>query len=78
MKYKLDQLIYYMQDNKVHSAKVLSRWCIENLKEYASLGTEDMTFYAPMGVEGVWYKTCHGIINEKHAFASKQELLESL
>lgn len=78
MKYELDQLIYYMQDNKVHSAKVVARTAVENLKHWDDLNTENMSFYAPWGKPGVWYKTCHGIINEEDAFASKEELLASL
>ena len=78
MKYELGQLIYYMQDNKVHSAPVLARKQVENAKDYNELGTEDMAFAAPWGTAGIWYKTCHGIIDQNDAFASREELLESL
>lgn len=78
MKYELGQLIYYMLDNKVHSAKVLARKQVENAKDYNELGTEEMAFDAPWGDAGIWYKTCHCAIDQNDAFASREELLESL
>ena len=78
MKYELDQLIYYMEKNRVHSAKVVARQAVESVKTYDEMTTEDMSFYAPWGKPGVWYKTCHGEYKEEDVFASKEELLASL
>ena len=71
MKYNLGQEIWYMMDNKAHSAMVLSRSMVENK------GGE-LPVHKQFGEAGIRYATVHGIISESGAFASKQELLNSL
>lgn len=73
MKYALDQTIYYMEDNKVHSAPVLSRMLVENLNEEWSNKT-----FEQFGKSCVRYATCHGVYEEGSVFGSKEDLLRSL
>ena len=73
-KFQLGQLVWYLRDNKVHSAKVLARLCSESEKDNSASDSPWMAF----GRTRVEYSTCHGVINESQCFASKQELLESL
>jgi hypothetical protein len=78
MKYKLHQIIYYMRDNRPHSAPILSRVCVENGREIWPANEVQEGFFARFGKAGVTYATCHGEIAESAAFASKEELLNSL
>lgn len=77
MKYNLDQVIHYMRDNKPHSAPVLARRCIENLFPWISTA-EQMKLFTPFGSAGVCYATCHGIVDESEAFASREEMFEAM
>ena len=69
-KYELDQLVYYLKDNKLHSAPVLSRSITENLRE------DYDTIFKQLGDSRRVYATCHGIINEEELFESKKALAE--
>jgi len=68
-KYSLDKLVYYLQENKLHSAKILSRIKVENL--YDDKHTE---MYNQFKCNGIFYATCHGIFEEERIFNSKEEL----
>lgn len=78
MKYNLGQVIFYMKDNRVHSAEVLSRKQVENIKEDISFNVDQYKLYTAFGLSGVTYSTCHGNVEEYDAFATKEELLASL
>jgi hypothetical protein len=75
-KYQIDQTIYYIQNNKIHSAPILSRIVIEN--KYIAHTAEQKELFTPFGESGIRYVTCHGIFKEKYVRASKEELLKSL
>lgn len=78
MKHELGSLIYYMKDNKVHSAKVLARTVVENAhNDWTSTNAQKDTF-TPFGAAGRYYATCHGIFTEDEVFASRDELAKSL
>lgn len=76
--FELDQLIFYMIDSKVHSAKVLSRMGVDNLHEDFDSSKEQRETFQQFGKTGVLYGTCHGAIKAENAFATKEELLKSL
>lgn len=78
MKYELDQLIYYLRDNKVHGAPVLARMKVENLHSDWACTNAQKQVFTPFGEAGVFYGTCHGIIKEEDAYASKKELSSAL
>lgn len=75
--FEINQLIWYMQDNKVHSARVLSRMIIENSPMEAH-NKEQREFYQRFGEAGVTYATVHGTYGQDRVFGSKQDLLDSL
>lgn len=77
MDYNLGETIYYLRENKVHSAPVLSRIMVEN-KDNKPSNAEQERLFTPFGKARIQYGTCHDIIDECEAFASKQELLASL
>jgi hypothetical protein len=75
MKFKLDQMVWYMVNNKVGSAPVTARMQVENLHEdWAKTDGQ----WRPFGLGGTYYKTVHGIYREEEVFADKLELLDSL
>jgi hypothetical protein len=78
MKFELDQLIYYFRNNKIHSAPVLCRVCVENLHDDWAHTEQQKYTWQHFGPSGVRYYTCHGEIAESAAFGSKQELIDSL
>jgi len=70
--------IYYLLDNKVHSAPVLARMCVDNAREDWANTNAQKELYTPFGKAGVYYATCHGIISEHDAFGSREDLAGSL
>lgn len=78
MKYNLGQTIFYLMYNAPCSATVLARMQVENLHEDWTNTKEQKALFTPFGPSGVSYKTCHGIIKEESAFASKEDLAASL
>ena len=77
MKYELGQLVFYMDDNHVNSAKITSRTVVENTHD--ELGIHESTkVWIPFGLAGIRYQTCHGTWNEDQLYASKAELLKRL
>lgn len=78
MKHELSQTIFYFRENKLHSAKVLSRKLIENMNDDQVSNPQQKELYQPWGESSVVYSTCHGEVNEKDAYSSKEELLNSL
>lgn len=77
-KYQLDQLIYYMANNQVHSAPVLSRMYVDSLRPDWNYTPELREIFTPFGESGAVYATCHGKIPESKAFGSPKELMDSL
>ena len=75
MKYELDQMIYYMCDNRPHSAPVLSRQVVENLHSDWTSNTAQESTFAPFGQDCEMYNTCHGTVTVEEAFPSKYEML---
>lgn len=78
MKYNLQQTIYYLLDNKVHSAPVLSIMEVRNDKEDLAYTKEQKELFTPFGKQGIKYATTHGIFPEEKVFDSKENLLKSL
>ncbi len=78
MKYELNQVVHYMRDNAPHSAPVLARMRVDNLREDWAHTQEQRNLFTPFGPAGIYYSTCHGLVRESEAFASKAEMLGSL
>ena len=75
MKYELDQIIFYLNQNKLHSAKVVSRKTVENnINEISN--KEQKEFYRFFGPSGTFYRTCHGVFKEEDVFESREKLAE--
>ncbi len=78
MKYELEQVIYYMLNNKPHNAPVLSRRCIENAHEDLVANECQDTFFKRFGDSGVVYSTCHTEVAEEEAYSSKEDMIRTL
>ena len=77
-KYALGQIIFYMKDNKVHAAEVVSRKVVENLHDDWASNDEQKMVWQHFGVSCIVYKTVHGKYYEDEVFASREDLLEAL
>ncbi len=67
-KYELRQVVFYMRNNRIHSAPVLARKYIDNVEH------KHHSFEAAC----IEYETCHAAFNEADLFISKDALLEHL
>lgn len=77
--YEIDQTIYYIKDDRLHSAPVLSRMIVENgsLANGVSTGEQDQ-FFRRFGPARVMYATCHGEFSEAEVFGSREALANAL
>lgn len=78
MKFNLEQVVWYMLDNRVHSAKVTSRTIVENVHENWNSTAVQRAAWQPFGNSGIRYGTTHGQFSENQIFGTKEELLQSL
>ncbi len=77
-KFELGQTVYYLVDNRVHSAPVLCRMYVEvwRPKVYVEeAASEDYLQFGPWRAE---YGTCHGEHHERDLFASREELAAAI
>lgn len=73
-KYELDQLVYYLRNNKIHSSRVLSRSAVENLHDGRDATPEQQEVFMHFGHNSVVYVTCHGTFDEVDIYPSKESL----
>lgn len=76
--HELGQVIWYIMDNRVHSAPVLARMIVDNLSQDKAHTQEQKKIYMPFGEEGIYYHTVHGLVTNREAYGSKKDLLDSL
>ncbi|MEE9539959.1 MAG: hypothetical protein V3V85_00515 [Candidatus Thorarchaeota archaeon] len=77
-KFQVGQLIFYMKDNRLHSAEVTSIMTVDNEHDDWTHTPEQKETWQPFGPSGEFYGTCHGIIDVKNAHATKEALTENL
>lgn len=78
-KFMLEQVVFYLKDNRVHSAEILARHRVENLRDEYACGTKEQAdMWAPWGATGTYYMTCHGRFKEDKIFGTKEELAAAL
>ena len=73
-KFELDQTVYYIKDNRLHSAPIMSRMVVENLKPTWNSTKEQVDFYQRFGPCRVVYATVHGTYDESSLFESPEAL----
>jgi hypothetical protein len=78
-KFEIHQTVWYMLDNKVHGAPILSRMIVENYFTDEEVCTDSQrSSFQTFGKECVKYATTHSVLDENQLFTSKEELLSSL
>ena len=75
--FQLEETVFYMKDNRVHSAPVLSRICVDNKFKDISNAEQSEAFHK-FGESKIDYATIHGVFTEDQIFHFKQDLLDSL
>ncbi len=78
MKYELGQLVYYMINNRIHSARINTRMIVENAHDDWCSTDKQKEAWQPYGISRVMYSTCHGEMPEEAVFASHEDLTNSL
>lgn len=69
-KFKLGQLVYYINLNKLHSAKIIARKYVDKIETDFDVFNNDK----PCKL----YATIHGTFYEENLFSSKEELAKNL
>jgi len=77
-KLTLGQLAFYLMNNKVHSANIVSIKVVMNLHDDWCSNSEQQKAWQFFGESNITYRTVHGTMLENQIFASKEELLESM
>lgn len=72
----LGQTIFYLKNNRIHSAVVVTRMLVENAHD-DWVDTKDHSWQR-FGVTGERYVTCHGVVEAREAFATRDELKDSI
>jgi hypothetical protein len=70
MKYEIGEPVFYMDNNRIFSAKITARMCIENEKDKAAKVFGDDVIQYHLGKNGTR--------NEEELFSSKEDLLQWL
>jgi hypothetical protein len=77
-KYSIGQMVFYLLDNKLHSAPILSIKEVKNDDSIHISTREQRQTFQIFGPSGVEYATTHGVIAEKFLFTSKADLFKKL
>lgn len=75
---QLGEVIWYMMENRPHSARILAIMRVDNLHEDTAHTAEQKKLFTPFGNSGVWYGTCHGIIEGGKAYTTKEEMVTAI
>lgn len=73
---EVGDLIFYMNDGRVHSAALLSKLTVENAHEDFAHTPEQCEFFTRFGTTRTVYATCHGEFEK--VYSTKEELLSAL
>jgi hypothetical protein len=77
-KFELGQVVFYLENNIMHSAPIMSRVCVENLHDDWACTKEQKEFWQRFGRSDIKYVTVHGVYSERQLFSSSMELSKSL
>lgn len=76
--FTLGDIVWYMLDNKFHSAPIQSIMTVQNAHEDWAHTPEQKKLYTGFGPAGTFILTVHAILPVSRVFASKEDLVESL
>jgi hypothetical protein len=70
--------IYYLREDRLHSAPILSKIIVENLHDDWASNDDQKTIFTHYGSAGTRFYTCHGEVHENEAYASPEKLFKGL
>lgn len=70
--------IFYLRENRVHSAPIMCRSIVENKHDDYASTPEQKAMWQAFGPSGIRYSTCHGLVMHEEAFGSRQALAASI
>lgn len=76
--FTVGETIFYLRENRIHSAPVLSRRIINVRADIKPHAEEQDCLFSHFGPEGITYFTCHGEVEQREAFESRDALADSL
>lgn len=74
----LGETIYYLRNDKLHSAPILSKIIVENANDDWDCNEEQKEIFTRFGKAKIAYSTCHGEINDREAFKTPEALFAHL
>lgn len=77
-KFALGQVVFYIENNRTHSAAIFSRMCVENLHDDWACTKEEKATWQAFGESCVKYVTIHGTYLESQLFDSLVNLTDRL
>ena len=75
-KFELNQTVYYLENNRLFSAPILSRLYVDNLR--GANTEQQIDVFNHFGQTRILYRTIHGTYDETKLFRSKEELALSI
>lgn len=72
------QKIYYLRNDKLHSAPILSKMIVENAHEDFASNSLQKEIFTRFGNARIVYATCHGEIDDSDAFETPEALFAHL
>ena len=66
--------IFYLRENRLHSAPILSKVVVENLHEDWDCTPEQKDSFLHFGPGGTRFCTCHGVVDENEAYETPEAL----
>lgn len=75
---KVGDTIFYLRENRLHSAPILSKVVVENLHEDWACTPEQEDIFTHYGPGGTRFYTCHGEVNETEAYETPEALFLGL
>jgi len=76
--FELGQKIWYIKNDRVHSAPVLSRMTVENMNEGMAHTKDQKMLYMPFGYTGTYYNTVHGVVSGQEVYGSKADIIKAV
>lgn len=76
--FELGDTIYYIRENKLHSARIWTRMMVENAHDDRAHTKEQKDTWQHFGPSRVAYVTCHGVVMEDEAHESAEALAQAL
>ena len=75
--FELNQRVFYMCENRIHTGEVRSRVHIDNRPD-DNMTDSDSCYWQPFGQQAIRYGTIHGVFDQDQLLGTQEALLEDL